>query len=168
MVNLTFTPEAIPKITRIGGSGRTATEWENLLDPVRQQPGVSFRVWEYDKRQSAVSRLSSVRERLTKVVPHENWKMVVRLVPDSDPEIFGVYVEYIGVFTPEQIEENAKLHAERSARVRAAREAKAEREAADAAHAAAEAAAAHTAADPTPEAISVVEKARARAAAKAS
>lgn len=123
-VNLTFTQEEIPKINRVGGSGRAAEPWEEHLSPAREAPGVSFRVWEYAKRMSAVSRVSTVRDRLNKVVPNENWKMVVRQVPTTDPEApetWGVYVQYDGEFTAEEMAENERLHAERSARVKASR-----------------------------------------------
>jgi hypothetical protein len=140
-MELTFTREDIPKITRAGGSGREAEAWETHLAPLKDTPNESFRVWTYDKRTSAVSRMSSVRERLTKAVPGENWNLAVRSIPgtagtthpegtvDADgksiagesAEQFGVYVAYVGTFTDEQIAENARLHKERSERVRNAR-----------------------------------------------
>jgi hypothetical protein len=125
-MELTFTREDIPKITRAGGSGREAEPWENHLAPLKDSPEESFRVWTYDKRTSAVSRMSSVRERLVKAVPSENWQLAVRPLPGMEtlPESeqkFGVYVAYIGTFTDEEVAANAKAHAERSARVKAAR-----------------------------------------------
>ncbi len=141
-MDLNFIEEEIPKITRAGGSGREAEPWETHLAPLKDddKSGKDFRVWTYGKRASAVSRMSSVRERLTKVVPAENWTLAVRPVPGTESAVhpagtmdgetdisgqsatqFGVYVSYAGVFTDEQVAENAKKHQERSDRVKAAR-----------------------------------------------
>lgn len=130
-MELAFIEEEIPKITRAGGSGREAEPWEDHIAPLKQgdKAGKSFRVWTYSKRASGVSRMSSVRERLTKAVPGENWQLAVRPVPGTegtdaegnDTTQYGVYVQYAGTFTPEQILENAKKHQERSERVRNAR-----------------------------------------------
>lgn len=128
-MELDFIEEEIPKIARVGGAGREPEKWEDHIAPLKAEDraGKSFRVWTYEKRPSAVSRMSSVRERLTKAVPSENWTLAVRPVPNTEPEQYGVYVEYSGTFTPEQVTENAQKHAERSARVKEAR-AKAEAE----------------------------------------
>lgn len=141
-MELAFIEEPIPKITRAGGSGREAEPWETHLAPLKEEDkaGKDFRVWTYDKRASAVSRMTSVRERLTKAVPGENWKLAVRPVPGTETAVHpagtmdgetdisgtpatkhGVYVSFAGSFTPEQIVENAKKHAARSERVKAAR-----------------------------------------------
>lgn len=136
-MELTFTREDIPKITRAGGSGREPEKWEEHLSPVKDTAGVSFRVWTYEKRTSAVSRMSAVRDRLSKAVPQENWKLAVRPVyrvgdgdeatyatakPDGESvEHFGVYVQFDGLYTPEQMIENARLHQERSERVKNSR-----------------------------------------------
>jgi hypothetical protein len=129
-MELTFTREDVPKITRIGGSGREAEPWETHLAPLKDTPGESFRVWTYEKRTSAVSRMSSVRERLTKAVPTENWNLAVRTVPGTvDPELYGVYISFAGTFTAEQIAENVRKHDERSNRVKAARAKRAAEEA---------------------------------------
>jgi hypothetical protein len=125
-MELTFTREDVPKITRPGGSGREAEPWETHLAPLKDTPDESFRVWTYEKRTSAVSRMSSVRDRLSKQVPHENWGLAVRVIPGEEklPEAeqhFGVYISYNGVYTAEQIVENKRKHDERSERVRKAR-----------------------------------------------
>jgi hypothetical protein len=120
-MELSFVEEEIPKISRPGGSGREPEPWENHLAPLKAKEGTSFRVWTYTKRSSAMSRMTAVRNRLTKAVPYENWKMAVRSIPD-DPNLFGVYVTYNGIFTQEQVQENAAAHAQRSARVLASRE----------------------------------------------
>jgi hypothetical protein len=133
MVELSFTREEIPKISRAGGSGREAEPWEQHLGSLKDEgnKGTSFRVWTYDKRPSATSRMTSVRERLSKAVPHENWKLAVRPTPE-DANKFGVYVMYDGNYTPEQITENARKHAERSKRVSESREAAKAKRAAEA------------------------------------
>jgi len=122
-MELDFIEEDIPKIARVGGAGREPEKWEDHIAPLKadDRAGKSFRVWTYEKRASAVSRMSSVRDRLTKAVPQENWQLAVRPVPNAEPEQFGVYVSYAGQFTPEQITENARKHQERSERVKAAR-----------------------------------------------
>lgn len=120
-MELTFVKEEIPKITRAGGSGREAEPWETHLAQLKDTPGDSFRVWTYDKRTSAQSRMSSVRERLTKAVPSENWTIAVRPIAGSNPEQFGVYVAFNGTYTDEEVAANAKAHSDRSERVRAAR-----------------------------------------------
>lgn len=141
-MDLDFIQEEIPKITRAGGSGREAEPWETHLAPLKDEDkaGKDFRVWTYDKRASAVSRMSSVRERLTKAVPGENWTIAVRPVPGTETAVhpagtmdgetdisgtsatkFGVYVSYAGTFTDEEITANAIKHQERSERVKAAR-----------------------------------------------
>lgn len=132
-MELDFIEEEIPKIARVGGAGREPEKWEDHIAPLKAEDraGKSFRVWTYEKRPSAVSRMSSVRERLTKAVPSENWTLAVRPVPNTEPEQYGVYVEYSGVFTPEQVQENAQKHQERSDRVKAARLAAAEKAAAE-------------------------------------
>ena len=114
-IELNFVREDIPKITRAGGSGREAEPWESHLATLKETPTVGFRVWDYDKRNGALARMTSVRARLNKAVPTENWTVAVRPVPKSDPVRYGVYVAYEGEFTPEQVTANAKKHAERSA-----------------------------------------------------
>jgi hypothetical protein len=121
-VELTFVKEEIPKIVRTGGSGREAEPWETHLAPIKEQAGQSFRVWTYDKRSGAQGRVTTVRDRLTKVTPQDNWTIKVRPVGEQ----FGVYVQYNGTFTPEQMAENAKKRQERSERTKASRPASGE------------------------------------------
>jgi hypothetical protein len=142
-VELNFIEEEVPKITRVGGAGREAEPWETHIAPLKEEgrSSKSFRVWTYGKRTSAVSRMSSVRDRLTKAVPTENWSLAVRPVPGTEDAVepegavdsegtsiagqsatqHGVYVQYNGTFTADEVAANAKAHAERSARVKAAR-----------------------------------------------
>lgn len=131
-MELAFIEEEIPKITRVGGSGREPEPWETHIAPLKDtdKAGKSFRVWTYSKRPSAVSRMSSVRERLTTAVPAENWQLAVRPVPGTENAVnedgtsvtqYGVYVMYAGAFTSEQVLNNARKHQERSDRVKAAR-----------------------------------------------
>ncbi len=129
-MELNFVREDIPKITRAGGSGREAEPWENHLATLKDTPEISFRVWDYEKRTSAVSRMSAVRTRLFKAVPGENWQLAVRPVPNSNPVKYGVYVAYMGTFSDEQVAANQKAHDERSAKVQ---KAQADRKAAEAA-----------------------------------
>ena len=131
-MELNLVREEIPKITRAGGSGREAEPWENHLAELKDTAGISYRIWDNEKRASAVSRMSGVRNRLTTAVPHEHWTLAVRPVPNSDPARYGVYVAFEGTYTPEQVEENARKHKERSERVRASRAKRAEGEAGEA------------------------------------
>jgi len=110
--------EDVPKIERVGGSGREPEQWENHLAELRKHPGQSFRVWTYENKSSALSRVATVGSRLRKVVPQEHWKLAVRGVVAGQ---YGVYVTFVGLYTPEQMEENARKHKERSERVRASR-----------------------------------------------
>jgi hypothetical protein len=148
-MELNFIEEEVPKITRVGGAGREAEPWEEHIAPLKEadRAGKSFRVWTYGKRTSAVSRMSSVRDRLTKAVPEENWSLAVRPVPGTEDAVepegtvdsegnsiagqsatqHGVYVQYNGQFTPEEVAANAQAHQERSERVKAARAASAEK-----------------------------------------
>lgn len=148
-MELNFIEEEVPKITRVGGAGREAEPWENHIAPLKEEgrAGKSFRVWTYGKRTSAVSRMSSVRDRLTRAVPSENWTLAVRAVPGTETAVHpegatneagesiagqsatqqGVYVQFNGTFTDDEVAANAKAHAERSARVKAARKASAEK-----------------------------------------
>jgi hypothetical protein len=120
-MELVFVEEEIPKIVRKGGSGREAEKWEEHLAPAKtpSKAGKSYCLWTYDKRTSAVSRMSSVRARLTSVTPKDNWELKVRPRPNSSE--FGVYVQYNGTFTPAQMAENAQKREERSARTLASR-----------------------------------------------
>lgn len=123
MTDLSFVEEEIPTITRAGGSGAQPVEWEKLLAPLTEgdKAGKSFRVWQYEKKTGATSRVAAVRNRLTAFVPEQNWKIAVRAVPGSDPEVFGVYVQYDGTFTPEEVAKRAEDRAARVAKIQAAR-----------------------------------------------
>lgn len=121
-MELELIEEEIPKITRVGGSGREAEKWEDHLAAIKSTPNKSFRVWTYDVRTSAVSRMSTVRDRLTNATPQDNWEIRVRPVPNSEGQ-FGVYVAYRGTFTDAEQAENAAKRQARSERTRAARSA---------------------------------------------
>jgi hypothetical protein len=122
---LSFVEEDIPTIVRTGGSGAQPIKWEDLLAPLmaEDKAGKSFRVWEYEKKTGATSRVATVRARLTEVVPEQNWKIAVRPVPGSDPVKHGVYVQFDGMFTPEQVAARAKDREARIAKIKAARKA---------------------------------------------
>lgn len=122
---LNFIEEAIPSITRSGGDGRDPIKWEESLAPLKDKIDSSFRVWTYEKKTGATSRVAAVRDRLIKATPSDNWTIAVRPVPD-DPEHFGVYVQYNGVFTDEEVAANAAKRQERSERIKAARASAAE------------------------------------------
>ena len=120
-MELTFVEEEIPKIVRQGGTGREAEKWEEGLSPLKSanMKGKSYRVWTFNTRNSAQSRMTTVRARLNKVSPADNFQLKVRPVPDSDD--FGVYAQYDGTFTPEQMADNARRHQERSERTKKSR-----------------------------------------------
>lgn len=116
-MELEFVEEEIPQVKREGGAGRTAEKWEDHLSPLKAEEltGKSFRVWTYPTKPSAQSRLTTVRNRLYGVTPKDNWTVAVRPVDGGE---FGVFVRYNGEFTPEQMADNAKKTAERSARIK--------------------------------------------------
>lgn len=120
-MELDLIEEEIPKIQREGGSGREPEHWEDHLAAIKSSPNKSFRVWTYGVRTSAVSRMSTVRNRLTDATPEDNWEIKVRPVPDSDNQ-FGVYIVYRGTFTAEEVKVNEQNRQKRSERTRAARQ----------------------------------------------
>lgn len=115
--------EDIPKAApRPPGKGRDPVAWETHMALLKEHQGKSVRLWTYDEKGAAVSRMAGVRKRLTEATPADNWDMKVRPVPDTDPQKFGVYVVYNGIYSAEQVKENAALHEKRSvdAKARAA------------------------------------------------
>jgi hypothetical protein len=120
---LTFTPvEGIPEATR-NVEGRVAIAWEDKLAPLKSKAGQAFVTWTYEKKSAATSRVAAIRNRLFSATPEDNWTLAVRAVPGSSPEVFGVYVQYNGTYTADEVAANAKDRAERSAKIKAAREA---------------------------------------------
>lgn len=126
-MELTFTAvDEIPaKPTREGGPGAEPIKWEELLAPLKapDKAGKPFLVWDYEKKTGAQSRISAVHNRLVANVPEEKWTLVNRPVPGSDPEKHGVYVQFDGTYTPEEVLANATKRKERSDRIKAARKA---------------------------------------------
>ena len=120
IMELQFVEEAIPDLDRGDGAGRQAEKWEEHLAPLKADKlkGKSFRIASFEKKTQATSRSTVVRERLLKATPFDNWTIRVREVP-NESDTFGVYVKYEGTFTPEQVAENAKVRAERSAKIKA-------------------------------------------------
>jgi hypothetical protein len=125
-LDIAFVEEAIPEAPpRTGGGARPAIAWESLLAPLKspEKSGKSFRAWDYEKKSAATSRRATVTNRLIAVVPSENWTVAVRAIPKTDPERWGVYVQFNGTFTDEQVAAMAKARADRSAKIKASREA---------------------------------------------
>ena len=117
-MELSFVEEEIPKIVRQGGSGREAEPWETHLAPLKgkDMASKSYRVWTYANKNSAPSHMNTVRDRLYKVTPQDNWDLKVRPVPNTDPVQYGLWVQYDGAYTPEQVIANAEARQKRSAR----------------------------------------------------
>ena len=121
--------EDVPDVTRRGQIGREPVKWEQLLDPVRQAPPKpdgspqSFRLWTYDSKSKAAGRKGLVTKRLNEAVPQENWFLTAREVPGSDGKEFGVWAEFRGLFTDEELKTVQQKRAERNEKIRKAREA---------------------------------------------
>ena len=124
-MDLNFIPEDIPTVVRVGGEGRKPVEWENELAPLKEHQGRSFRVWTYGKRTAATSRAAAVRARLIAQTPSDNWTYAVREVTVDGTEQYGVYLRFNGVFTDDEVAANAAKRAERSAKIKAQKDAKA-------------------------------------------
>jgi hypothetical protein len=120
-MELNFIEEAIPVIARTGGKGREPEKWEDHIAPLKDHEGKSFRVWTYEKRTGALSRVQSVRNRLNVATPKDNWTIAVRPVNLDGSEVFGVYLQYNGTYTPKEVAENARKRQERSDRIKAQR-----------------------------------------------
>lgn len=120
-MDITLIEEAIPKIVRQGGTGREAEKWEEGLAPLKgkEMAGKSYRVFSAPLKSSVQSRMNTMRGRLNKVAPTDNFEMKVRPVPDTND--FGLYVQYNGTFTPEQLAEIARKRSERSERTKASK-----------------------------------------------
>lgn len=106
------------------GKGREPVKWEDHLTPLEPQlTEKPARLWTYEAKTGAVSRMSAIRQRLAEAAPHKNWEFKVRPVPDTTPQLHGVYAVFHGDFTPEQMQTNAKARQERRDRVAAAKNA---------------------------------------------
>jgi hypothetical protein len=120
--DVTFTKvDAIPAQIRATGEGREPIKWEDKLSPVKSSPGEGFLAWQYVKKSAATSRVAAIRNRLFAATPADNWTLAVRPVPNSDPVLYGVYVQYNGTFTPDEQKQNAKVRQERSDKIKASR-----------------------------------------------
>jgi hypothetical protein len=115
--------EAIPAQSRAHGDGREKIRWEDKLAPLKAKKGQGFLTWTYAKKSAATSRKAAISNRLFAETPKDNWTLAVRPVPNTDPETFGVYVQYNGEFTADEVTANAKLRADRAARTRGAAQA---------------------------------------------
>lgn len=119
--DLTFIEEDIPTIVREGYT-RTPTKWEDLLAPLKEKQGRSFRVWKYSKKSAGTSRVAAVRARFIEVTPEDNWTFAVRPIEDgNEAGEVGVYVRYNGQYTPEEVLANAQKRQERSDRIKTQR-----------------------------------------------
>jgi hypothetical protein len=120
--------EAIPDLPpRIGGKGREPIKWEAHLAPLEDRLlNAPHRLWSYPTHTAALSRMATVRTRLTNAAPDKNWELKVRAVPNTDPQLFGVYVVFYGQYTPEQMKTNAQARQKRRDALVKARQSKAE------------------------------------------
>jgi hypothetical protein len=110
-------PDAPP---RPPGKGREPVKWEEHLAPLESKLlETPARLWAYENKTGATSRMLAVRSRITAAAPHKNWEFKVRPVPNSD--LHGVYAVYHGEFTPDEQLANAKGRAERAAKLAASR-----------------------------------------------
>jgi hypothetical protein len=125
-MELNFIEEDMPKVTREGGQGRAPVKWEDELAPLKDHAGKSFRVWTYEKRTAATSRVQGVRTRLVTATPADNWTVAVRPIQVDGAEQFGVYVVFNGVYTDDEVAANAAKRDARSAKIKAQREAAAQ------------------------------------------
>lgn len=105
------------------GKGREPVKWEEHLTPLEEQlKEKPARLWAYEAKTGAVSRMSAVRQRLAESAPHKNWELKVRPVPNTTPQLHGVYAVFHGDYTPEQMQANAKLRQERRDKAAASRQ----------------------------------------------
>lgn len=118
---ITFTPATIPDAVRSGGEGREPVKWEELLAPLKPKVGEGFLAYQYTKKTAATSRVANIRKRLFNATPGDNWTIVVRPVPNSDPELYGVYVQFNGTYTAEEQAKRAQDRQERADKLRAAK-----------------------------------------------
>lgn len=131
-MELTFTWEAeIPKSSRTS-VGRSATEWEKHLNPVRasklNKPPLVFKFWDkvdedgklIPAKSQAQSRVSSISARLRKVVPLEKWSFTVRTLPNTS-ECAGIWIKYDGVMTSDEYEEYETRRKQRGEKIRLGR-----------------------------------------------
>jgi hypothetical protein len=126
-----FTFEDIPDpAPRPPGKGREPVKWEEHLAPMEGQlKEKPARLWSYDVKTGAVSRMSAVRQRLVEAAPHKNWEFKVRPIPNSNPseespQLYGVYAVFHGDHTPEQVLANAQERQKRREAMAAAKSAK--------------------------------------------
>lgn len=105
-----FVFEDIPNAPpRPPGKGREPTKWEEHLAPLEPQLlKKPARLWSYEAKTGAVSRMAAIRNRLNAAAPHKNWEFKVRPVPNTTPQLHGVYAVFHGDFTPEQVLANAQ------------------------------------------------------------
>jgi hypothetical protein len=111
--------ESIPDApARPPGKGREPVAWEshlaNVEDQLLEKPA---RLWAYENKTGAVSRMSAVRSRLAEAAPAQNWEFKVRPVPNTEPQLHGVYAVFHGEHSPEAQLKNAQERQVRRDRV---------------------------------------------------
>jgi hypothetical protein len=111
--------EAIPASPkRPPGKGREPIKWEEHLAPLESRLLDSpARLWAYEVKTGAVSRMSAVRNRLYNAAPAKNWEFKVRPVPNTSPQLYGVYAVFHGDYTPDEQLKAAQARAGRRERV---------------------------------------------------
>lgn len=110
---------------RPAGKGREPVKWEEHLSPLESQLlEKPARLWAYENKTGAVSRMSAVRTRLADAAPVKNWEFKVRPVPNTTPQLHGVYAVFHGEHSPEAQLKNAQERQVRRDRVKAANEAR--------------------------------------------
>lgn len=113
-------PDAPP---RPPGKGREPVKWEEHLAPLEAQLlNKPARLWAYEAKSGATSRMSAVRSRLNDAAPSKNWELKVRPIPNTDPQLYGVYAVFHGEYTPEQQLSNAQDRQKRRDAIAAAKE----------------------------------------------
>lgn len=121
-----FAFEDIPDApARPPGKGREPVKWEEHLSALEAQLlEKPARLWSYEAKTGAVSRMSAVRQRLADAAPDKNWELKVRPVPNTEPQLHGVYAVFHGQHTPEQMLANAQDRQKRRDALAAAKAAK--------------------------------------------
>ena len=129
-MDLQFDFDAEMPASKRSGAGRPPTEWERHLDPVRKNKGKAARIAVFTDTQrtsngksklvsaqaQAMSRISSMSQRLRSVVPLELWKFNTRKYEDGS---VGLWVTFTKTMSNDEFAEYEKKRAERAARIKA-------------------------------------------------
>lgn len=134
-LNFDFDAE-MPKSTRMGGSGRVGTPWEDHLSPLRQAVNQRCQVFTFEDNlkedgtlvtahSQAQSRVTVISNRLRSKVPMELWKFQIR---NTTPTTCGVWITYGGIMNEHEYKSYLARREERGNKIRAGREAKKQQE----------------------------------------